>query len=334
MIDELGEENHFSVRHRLSRAVAPAAAPPNGSPPAPPGAPPPDDSSEELSPQKAEKLFEEFLLEKRLLRNVSEHTIGFYKGGWRSFKRFCGAFTKQGMKRFLLNMRQTELRPASVNNYIDSVNIFVNWLFENGHITQRLTLPKIREGKSLVKILAEDMLRVLVNYQPTTLCDRRLHTLICLIIDTGIRIDEALTLKREMVDLKNCLILVKGKGNKERIVPLSPGSRQKLLAVMKDHPFQLVFCTDKGNKLMPRNVRRDFVLLAKKLGVADGRVGFHQLRHTFATRYLRGGGPALILKEQLGHAHLSTTLKYCHLTYDDLRRVHGAVSPLESLMEK
>jgi integrase/recombinase XerD len=151
-----------------------------------------------------------------------------------------------------------------------------------------------------------------------------------LIIDTGLRVNECLTLKKNQIDFDNLLLYVVGKGNKERIVPFSYELRKVLFKYSATHSFELLFCTKSGCKVAYDNILRDFYVLIKKLGInPDG--AFHSFRRTFATNYVRNGGNPLVLQRMLGHTTLQLTNVYIKLITEDLQKEQHRTSLLNRL---
>jgi site-specific recombinase XerD len=164
----------------------------------------------------------------------------------------------------------------------------------------------------------------------------RIQVVAALLLDTGLRIEEALTLRREALDFDNLLVRVMGKGRKERIVPMSLTGRRWiyswLAAQERSEAFAYVFGTRCGTHLSIRNAQRDLAQLCEKAGVQGVRCSPHTFRHTFAVMYLRGGGNVEYLRRILGHSEIETTQRYLRsLGHEDLLAVHDRLSPLGRL---
>lgn len=99
-----------------------------------------------------------------------------------------------------------------------------------------------------MRSLTDDELKIVVRYKPKTFTEKRLQSVLLLMIDTGLRINECLTLERSKIDFDNLLLSVIGKGNKERIVPFSYELRKVLFKYAALHRFELMFCTKNGCK--------------------------------------------------------------------------------------
>jgi integrase/recombinase XerD len=220
-------------------------------------------------------------------------------------------------------MREAGLKPISCNSRIRVANAYFRWAGLSLHIN------RLKEEETILPTLTAEQVGKLICDKPVTFYSRRLHALVLTLLDTGLRIDEALTLRTEQVDFDNMLFTVTGKGRKERRLPFSDGLRRVLWRYIKaNHPKELLFATRDGNKLGRRVMLRDFKLLCRKLGFEPPPRALHAIRHTFATNYIRRGGSQFMLMKILGHTTLEMTKKYIHLQTDDLSAVHNALSPL------
>lgn len=278
-----------------------------------------------------DSLFEQFIKERRYFRNLSERTLRFYTETYRYFKQ-VGAFddlSKQSLQNAVIIFRERGAGIGGINAYIRGVNTFLKWLHEE-HKYENLSLKQLRGGQTILRSLTDDELKTIVRHKPKTFTEKRLQSVLLLMIDTGLRINECLTLERSKIDLDNLLLSVIGKGNKERIVPFSYELRKVLFKYSALHKFELMFCTKNGCKVSYDNILRDFYLLFKKLGIKpDG--AFHSFRRTFATNYVRNGGNPLILQRLLGHTTLQQTNVYIKLITEDLQKEQHRTSLLNRL---
>jgi integrase/recombinase XerD len=208
------------------------------------------------------------------------------------------------------------------------VRPFVNWLVENGYLPERLKLKKLRCEEKAIRTFSDAHIRALMSSKPKTRTEYRLLALLTLLTDTGVRIDEALTLTRGAIDLENLLIDVKGKGSKVRRIPFSIEARKVLFKHLQSHPHERVFCTRNGGKLQYNNMRRDFNALCEKLGITGFDGSFHAFRRYYATYAIRKNTNPFVVQRQLGHASLTMTNRYAKLTTEDLSANH--VSALQS----
>jgi len=168
-----------------------------------------------------------------------------------------------------------------------------------------------------------------LQWKPRTFSGYRLHTLVALPLDSGVRIEEALGLRREQVDLENLLVTVKGKGQKHRVVPISFELRKVLYRWLTRNEYDLVFPTRQDGKQIQRNILSDLKGLGRKLTLTGVRVSFHTFRYTFAVNYLRAGGNLFYLSKILGHSSVKTTEQYLQSPQvEDLQSVHNKLSLL------
>lgn len=277
------------------------------------------------------ELFGQFLKEKTFLANVSQKTIRFYDQSFRAFTRHGGRLDKSGLSEFVVNMRSSGLSAVSCNVYIRGINSFLTWLHENGHITERLRIKQLKCEKKVMPTFTDVQLKALATFKPVSWVEKRIHTICLVLMDTGCRIEEILTLERTKVDFDNLLLTVRGKGNKERTIPMSLELRKVLYKHLKTHKHDLVFCTRDGGKLGYHNVRRDFQAMAKNVGIEGKRTSFHTLRHTFAKQYLKHGGNVFYLNKILGHESLEVTRRYVDVETEALQAVHAKTSILARL---
>ncbi|MFP5260884.1 MAG: tyrosine-type recombinase/integrase [Blastocatellia bacterium] len=285
-----------------------------------------------------DELFASFLKEKKYLQNVSVWTIDFYKRSYKAYRRVVDKDpTKETLKDFVIGLKMSGISDQSVNCYIRGMNSFLSWLFDKGHTPEKLWVKQLSTERKGKPTYSEQHLKVILSWKPSTWTQWRLYAILCTLIDTGVRIDEVLTLQRPKIDYDNMLITPRGKGNKERIVPISPELRKILYSWLKKHEFQLVFPSRDGVKLKHRNTFREYQNLCRRLGLESR--GFHAFRHTFAYQYAKtialltgdARNGIMHLQKQLGHTSLSTTRIYVDIQTEDLQQIHLKTSILSRL---
>jgi integrase/recombinase XerD len=191
----------------------------------------------------------------------------------------------------------------------------------------------LKEPQNILPTLTEAQVKLLVTSKPRpkNFYERRLHLLALLLLDTGCRITEALTLRVRDVDMENMLITLDGKGRKQRIVPFSFALRKALHRFIADFsrkPDSLLFATREGTPVRRMTALRSVKLLCEQLGFTPPSRTLHAFRHTFAVNYLRRGGSVFHLQKVLGHSTLEMTRRYANLVTTDLQAVHERVSLL------
>lgn len=273
-----------------------------------------------------EELFNEFCRERTFIRNLSPRTMGFYKQMY-SFWRDVGAFEdlgKESLQKAIIRFRERGVSAGALNTYIRGINTFLKWLHtEHGYID--FSMKFLRVQSQVMRSLSDTEIKLLMSWRPKTNCDKRLKVLTMMLLDTGLRIDEALTLTKARIDFDNLLIRVIGKGNKERVIPFSLELRKVLYKFINGHDFDLVFCTVHGKKVTYCNALRDFTRMTDSLGIKIENSAFHCLRRTFATNFIRNGGNPFVLQRLLGHTSISQTQTYVRLVTEDLQQAHQSV---------
>jgi len=161
----------------------------------------------------------------------------------------------------------------------------------------------------------------------------RNRAILLLLLDTGMRASELTHLQLQHVDLKAGKVMVMGKGNKERSVPISSRTGQALwryLAQREERrPHDPVFITSSGAGLSRRDLYHRLHEIGKRGGVGD--VHPHRFRHTFAILYLRNGGDVYTLQAILGHTTLEMVRHYARIAQTDVETAHRRASPVENL---
>lgn len=282
-----------------------------------------------------EKLFELFLKEKQFLEGASPKTIYIYSQAWRAYKYYAGCtceVTKARARDFMITMiRAGEIEPGSANSYARSINSFLSWLHENDYMEEHLKVPLTKQSKRVLRTYSPEEVERIIRHKPKSKTGKRIMALLHLLVDTGARINEVLSLTRESIDWDNLLITLKGKGNKERRIPISLECRKHLFRWLNTHNHQLVFCTERGIKLRYDNIRRDFLVILRAVKVEKTEGSFHAFRRFFGKHYTRNGGNLLYLQKTFGHSSLEMTRRYVDADEEDLSRAHKSLSPLQSL---
>jgi integrase/recombinase XerD len=172
-------------------------------------------------------LFEQFLRERTFLRNVSASTLIWYRVAFKNYRAGFPAEslpTRPSLQQFVIGLRERNIRPVTCNTYVGAMNAYCRWLHEEGHAATSVKLQKLRVERRVLDLLNEPQMRVLIGYKPKTYRETRLHVAVLLVLDTGLRISEALGLRDGDIDVHNLILKVFGKGQKERLVPFSPDS--------------------------------------------------------------------------------------------------------------
>jgi integrase/recombinase XerD len=161
-------------------------------------------------------------------------------------------------------------------------------------------------------------------------------TFVCLLLDTGLRLSEALNLKLSDIDLSQGFVRVVGKGGKERFVPIGESvkvvlHRYLMRRMTVTNAGDWLFITTLATRLTKRQAHMRLSLWAKKAGIEGVRVSPHSLRFTFVRKWLQSGGDSIVLQRILGHQTTQMTSYYARLFATDLKDAHKRHSPIDAL---
>lgn len=281
--------------------------------------------------------FTEFIRERRYLHNVSPATISWYSHAFKWLP--SESPTQPELKDMVVRMRDKGLKETGCNAVIRAVNAYLHWNTgadrKCGAGCTHPRLSQLKEPQNILPTLSEVQVQALVGWKPgPTFYRRRLHLLSLVLLDTGCRITEALTLRVADVDMNNLLITLSGKGRKQRIVPFSFVLRRAIHRYSVDFglkPTSLLFGTREGSDVRRMAALRSMKLLCDRLGFPAPARTLHAFRHTFALNYLRRGGSVFHLQKVLGHSSLDMTRRYANLATADLQAVHERLSLLSKV---
>ena len=191
---------------------------------------------------------------------------------------------------------------------------------------KHIRIPQLKEPQLVLPTFTKAQVTRLVNWKPKKIFwQRRLHLLILFLLDTGCRVDEALSVRVREIDFDNLLLTLDGKGRKQRIVTFSFELRRALYRYIHEFnrkPDYLLLAPKNETKLGRRVVLKAVKNLCKRLGFEPPARTLHAMRHTFAVNYLRHGGSVFHLQKVLGHSTLEMTRRYANLLTEDLQAIH------------
>ena len=287
------------------------------------------------------ELLESFIKHLSDERNYSEHTVKAYRGDLENFRNFLLKEEKkvEDADVATINAYVSTLygknSPASVERKISAVRSFFSYLVRKDIVAQNpaklVRTPK--KEKHLPVFLSVDEVFNLVDVKdpeqsPLRLRDR---AILELLYSSGLRVSELAGTTLADLSMGEAIIRVRGKGNKERIVPVG----SKALSALGDYldireklkpASDRIFLNSRGGGITTRSLAR----IIKKYGLVSGiskNVSPHVLRHSFATHLLAGGADLRAIQEMLGHASLSTTQRYTHLSVERIMEVYDKTHP-------
>jgi len=283
-----------------------------------------------------ERYLSEYLDYLTIERNRSQKTVENYRRYLERFFRDAGIskikdLTPEAVRAFRVSLAREDLKKNTQSYYIIAIRNFLKYLVKRGIDTfpsEVIELP--RTPRRDIELLGyEELERLLESPRGDGLRALRDRAILETFFSTGLRLSELCALPRT-IDLKRGELSVRGKGDKLRVVFLSERAREsirKYLSKRGDTEEALFVSLDRSGKtvgrITPRAVQRLVDARAREAGIAK-RVHPHQLRHQFGTDLLLNGADLRSVQALLGHADISTTQVYTHLTDKELREVHKA----------
>lgn len=288
-------------------------------------------------------------------KGYSAHTVSGYLRDVNEFRIFLSDASsptevKGSDVRAFVSSLHSHNNPATVCRKLSALRTFFKFLQREKIIDEDpltgITGP--RTGRSLPVFLTVD--EVFLLLEAPNECDSLFHrdrAILELLYSTGMRVAELVSRDIEDLDFDNEMLRVRGKGNKERLVPVGRPAieairswqveRQSLILARlkrrKEAETEALFLNGRGGRLTTRSVERFVRKYAERCGMQN-QVTPHALRHSFATHLLEMGADLRSVQELLGHASLSTTQRYTHLTIDHLLEVYDNAHPLGTAGKK
>jgi integrase/recombinase XerD len=281
-----------------------------------------------------------FLLELRVERGLSPLTVAAYRRDLAQFAQVAGRGWRRDpepVRDFVNDLRRAGRRPTTQARKVAAVRSFYGFALREG-LAERDVAALVdapRPGSYLPDVLApDDVERILEAPPPDEPVGIRDRAILELLYACGLRVSELTGLDLDRVDLPNLQVRVIGKGNKERRVPMGEPARERLHRYLAGprrewtagRPTAACFVSQRGHRLARESVWRMVRRWTGVAGVAE-HVTPHTFRHSFATHLLEGGADLRVVQALLGHASISTTQLYTHLTGERLREVYLRAHP-------
>ncbi len=284
----------------------------------------------------------EFITVLQVERGLAEHTVAAYRRDLTQLAAHlqargvdCCAADAADLRDFLT---EPSWQPATRARKTAAIRAFYRYLAASGRLdhdpSARLAAP--RTAELLPKVLTVAEVERLLTRPSGSPCGLRDRALLEVLYGAGLRASEALGLRIQDVDLEVGFVRVVGKGDKERVVPLGRKGVASVLAYLqRGRPFlgapggikpAQLFLNARGRRLGRQGLHLVVKRYAAEAGLPD-TVSAHTLRHSFATHLVEGGADLRAVQEMLGHADLSTTQIYTHVSPAHLRRVYDEAHP-------
>jgi len=290
-------------------------------------------------------LIDRYLSELRIEGGVSRNTFESYRNDLKKFQAFLKAQRTRDLARvsqrtvsaFVGQLAQRKLSPASIARCVSTLRGFYRFLckerFVRDNPTTDVTTPRpwLRLPKTLSADDIDRLLRVAAGKKPEDLRDA---AMLELLYATGLRVSELVGLDHTRVNLDVGYVLVSGKGNKQRVVPMGEPARRKLdtyleharQALLKGRTSSNMFVTRRGGALTRQGFWKLLRARARQARITKA-ISPHMLRHSFATHLLDHGADLRSVQAMLGHADIATTQIYTHVERARMKQLHTKFFP-------
>lgn len=292
---------------------------------------------------EANILVDQFVNYLKVERGLADNTIQSYS---RDLIRFLGYLDKKDISPTRATRKDiTEyigslegaLSLRSITRGISALKMFFRFLVKEGKLTENPTrlLESVKLPRKLPDILScEEVDLLLSRPDPSSNLGLRDKAMLELLYATGLRVSELIGLRLVNINLEAGFVRTVGKGSKERMVPMGDKAREALKAyiydgrpgLLKGRNSPVLFINSNGRQMS----RQGFWKIIGKYGLMAGikkRITPHSLRHSFASHLLEGGADLRSVQVMLGHADISTTQIYTHVTRERLKQVHEKFHP-------
>ncbi len=286
-------------------------------------------------------LTREYLSYLQVERGLAKNSLASYKRDIAKLKKFAedenldvAELSRGNLRTFISELSKSGLSPSSVGRIISTVRGFYKFLLLDGHIKKHPAedLDTPQKGFYLPKFMNEDEVEALLSQpdvsQEIGLRDR---AILEMMYASGLRVSEAANLRIDDVDIDAGILTCKGKGNKQRKVPLGRSAVEWLKSYLarrrkREHiEMRNLFVTSLGKPVNRQVIFKFIKEYAEKAGLED--ISPHTLRHSFATHLLQNGADSRSVQAMLGHADISTTQIYTHITDNHLRKTYEKHHP-------
>jgi tyrosine recombinase XerC len=283
-----------------------------------------------------DRLIERFVRYLEIEKNYSGHTVLNYRLDLDDFLKFLGESPIESvdyllLRKYLALLKEKKLGSRSMARHLSALRSFFKFLTREGFLKSNpiLSVASPKLDKHLPQFLTEEeVFRLIDSSLPKDEMGLRDRAILETFYSTGMRISELVGLSEDDLDFIGGVVKLKGKGKKERIAPIGDKAISSLREYLEKRKKQTsaVFLNKRGTRITDRGVRNIVGKYLKLSGMKPG-VSPHTLRHSFATHLLNRGADLRTVQELLGHANLSTTQIYTHLTTEKLKNVYDKAHP-------
>lgn len=285
------------------------------------------------------KDIEEYELFLKTEKKLGDNTVESYLLDLMSFLKWFNNDVRITTKEDILNyisFLRGNLNEKSINRHISSLKSFYSYLADMNYISinplEDISILKVK--KTLPKYLSTEEVDKLLNIKLNTAFDYRNKAMLEVIYGTGLRVSELVKLEYSNIDFENSIIRVKGKGKKDRVVPLGEIASYYLKIYINDYRSKLlnknnydeIFLNNHGKPITRQGFNFILENIRRETGI-EKELTPHTLRHSFATHLLEGGADIRSIQEMLGHENISTTNIYTTVVNKVLRENYDSYFP-------
>ncbi|MBX3279931.1 MAG: tyrosine recombinase XerC [Acidobacteria bacterium] len=302
-----------------------------------------------------QKFIDDFIQHLKYERNLSEHTLRNYASDLEQFYNHIAPPDADGRRRevdihsidnltvrdFMASLYEQNKKKSSIHRKVAALRTFFRFLCREGVLeanpARMVASPRV-ERKLPNHLTIEEMIRFIEMPDLDTVLGKRDRAILELLYASGVRVSEMVNLNLTDIDFANQTMRVKGKGRKERIVPFGAHARAALEVylgvrgelLLEAEPDKMdpmaVFVNYQGTRITTRSVGRMIDKYVKMCSDIH-HISPHSLRHSFATHLLDAGADLRTIQELLGHARLSSTQVYTHVSMDKLMEIYDKAHP-------
>lgn len=301
-------------------------------------------ASASSTPTSTEGIIDKFLDAIWMERGLSTNTLGAYRADLMALQRWLAQrdtslifSTRSDLLAFIANRAKEGAKPRSTARQLSSFRRFYRFLLREGMIqedpTVKIDMPKI--GRSLPKSLTESEVESLLSApEISDPLGHRDRAMLEVLYATGLRVSELINLKQSQVNLNQGVLRIRGKGDRERLIPLGEESQRWLrefmtgprIEILLERQSEYLFPTHRGDHMTRQAFWHIIKRYAKKADIV-GKLSPHTLRHAFATHLLNNGADLRVVQMLLGHSDLSTTQIYTHVARERMKEMHAQHHP-------
>ncbi len=283
-----------------------------------------------------DRYIDKFLRYMDIEKNYSKHTVLNYKLDLNNFKTFLDKTELEKvdyllLRKYLATLKEKNFNARTLGRHLSALRSFFRFLNREGFLKNNpiLVLSSPKLDKHLPQFMTEDEVKKVIEIAAgIDLSGLRDRAILETFYSTGARISEVAALSLQDIDFISGTVKVKGKGKKERMVPIGDTAMRAIRNYIdkRNKQTDAIFLNKNGRRITDRGIRNIVGKYIKAASVKHG-VSPHTFRHSFATHLLNRGADLRTVQELLGHANLSTTQIYTHLSTERLKNVYDKAHP-------